>query len=94
VSIAVAIIGLHSLYVMAAVLVYHMMTNLLEILEEFVEDFDIIDDNGWWCPDCGPTDCTYEGHCTSCGLHIENAQPSAGLLKRAQDAIIHARREQ
>lgn len=67
-------------------------SSILEILETFVEDFDIINDNGWWCPNCGPTDCTYYGYCTSCGLHIENAQPSDELLQRARDAITNARK--
>ena len=63
---------------------------MLEALEELnvlwgeLEDF-------WWCPSCGPTDCTYEGKCDTCGLPIEDNQPDMTLINKARAAIAKAK---
>ena len=30
--------------------------------------------DGWWCPNCGETDCSFHGNCDQCGTHIETVE--------------------
>ncbi len=77
----------------ADALVMAMAPELFKLLKEFTAPFVDIDTSGWWCPGCGPTDCTYEGDCTKCGFSIENIQPSLELIVQAQSIIAEVRGE-
>ncbi len=39
----------------------------LNVLSQYKND-------GWWCPECGETDCAFNGSCVECGLHIETVE--------------------
>ena len=57
-------------------------SRLRGLLREIVETMP--DDDTWWCPHCGPTDCSYHGRCTKCGTPIEDCQPDRDWLDRAK----------
>lgn len=62
---------------------------LLDLLALIIEPFDDIPTEGWWCPECGVTDCTYDGRCANpqCGINIEDKQPDSTVIGRAQKLI-------
>ena len=52
-----------------------------------LEGIDAYKGEGWWCPNCGDTDCSYEGNCTYCGFHIETNETLDNNLKTIQFAL-------
>lgn len=62
------------------------MTNHTKTLEALVAAGDT---DGWWCPNCGETDCTFHGNCEKCGIHIEelDTEGSIPALKALLDEL-------
>lgn len=75
------------------------MKGLEEKYAELVEKARVLvdeypDDGGWFCPHCGPTDCIFEGGCTTCGYPIERNEERASLVKNLENSLPQQEKEE
>ena len=64
------------------------MTTIEKMAEALGLLLDSLPENDeWWCPYCGTTDCTFDGRCDKCGTPIEEIQPDITTVDAMRKAL-------
>lgn len=66
-------------------------TELVGALGEISESY--YEACGWWCPQCGVTEATFEECCVKCGHALKDSDENEGMIKEIDELLTKARGE-